>query len=223
MKQMVLDISLITDPTLQNYEVGENQALMQHLQGGLLGQDTFVPTYCYGGSGTGKTHLLRAVAHQLQRQGGHVGWLDASRLGDQAFNPAWSAVLLDDVHLYNTGQQQLAFNWFINAQTHACTVLAAGNVAPVDLLLREDLRTRLGWGHVFYVHPLSELSQRNVLRRAAADRGLVLGDEVLDYMLKRWSRDLGSLMEWLQRMDSYALQTRRSITIPLIKSMMDNE
>jgi len=45
---------------------------------------------------------------------------------------------------------------------------------------------------------------------------------VMDYMLTRFSRDLGSLMELLKLMDGYALQTRRAITIPLIKAMMDN-
>jgi DnaA family protein len=57
---------------------------------------------------------------------------------------------------------------------------------------------------------------------APTPRGLVLGDEVLDFMLTRFSRDLGSLMELLDLMDGYALQTRRAITIPLIKTMMDN-
>jgi DnaA family protein len=223
MKQLVLDIGLATDPTLQNWEVGDNQALQQHIQEWLAGQASHVPTYIYGASGCGKSHLLRAVAHDLQGQGLRVGWLDAARMHPQEFDPTWSAVLLDDVHLYNAGLQHGAFNWLINAQTHTCRVLAAGDAAPVQLALREDLRTRLGWGHVFYLQPLSESAQRAVLRRSAAERGLLLGDDVLDYMLKRWSRDLGSLMELLQQMDRYALQTRRSITIPLIKSMMDDE
>lgn len=223
MKQLVLDIGLPTDPTLENFEVGENAALFEHVQSWLSSPGVSVPTYVYGQSGTGKSHLLRSVAHALQQQGGRVGWLDADHFKTQEFNPAWCAVLLDDVHLYNSDQQHTAFNWLINAQTYGTRMMAVGNVAPIALSLREDLRTRLGWGHVFYLQPLSEQAQRAVLRKAASDRGLVLGDEVLDYILKRWSRDLGSLMEWLQQMDRYALQTQRSITIPLIKSMMETE
>ncbi len=223
MKQLVLDIGLASDPTFHNFEVGENRAVLEHLQVWLEGTGALVPTYIYSHSGAGKSHLLRAAAHALQQQGGRVGWLDASSFDAPAFHPAWTAVLMDDVHLYNAELQHTAFNWLINAQTYACRMLAAGSVAPTDLSLREDLRTRLGWGNVFYVHPLSEHAQRGVLRKAAADRGLALGDEVLDYMLKRWSRDLGSLMEWLNQMDRYALQTRRPITIPLIKSMMETE
>jgi DnaA-homolog protein len=44
----------------------------------------------------------------------------------------------------------------------------------------------------------------------------------MDFMLTRFSRDLGSLMELLELMDSYSLQTKRPLTIPLIKSMMEN-
>jgi DnaA family protein len=62
-----------------------------------------------------------------------------------------------------------------------------------------------------------------VLRQAADSRGVMLTDEVLDYMLHRFSRDLGSLMELLVQLDGYALQTQRAITIPLIRSMLENE
>ena len=101
-------------------------------------------------------------------------------------------------------------------------MLAAGECAPVDLKLRDDLRTRLGWGHIFHLQTLSEPERRAVLRQEADARGVFLGDEVMDFMLTRFSRDLGSLMELLDLLDGYALQTQRAITIPLIKSMMDN-
>jgi DnaA family protein len=45
----------------------------------------------------------------------------------------------------------------------------------------------------------------------------------MDFMLKRFSRDLSSLMMLLDQLDAYALRTQRTITIPLIKSMLDNE
>jgi DnaA family protein len=45
----------------------------------------------------------------------------------------------------------------------------------------------------------------------------------MDFMLKRFSRDLSSLMMLLQELDAYALRTQRAITIPLLKTMMENE
>ena len=63
----------------------------------------------------------------------------------------------------------------------------------------------------------------HVLRRAADLRGVFLSDEVMDFMLNRFSRDLSSLMLLLETLDGYALRTQRAITIPLIKAMLENE
>ena len=92
----------------------------------------------------------------------------------------------------------------------------------LQLALREDLRTRLGWGHVLGLQLLDEVQSRAVLRQAADARGLDLSDEVMDFTLRRFSRDLGSLMQLLDGLDRYALQTQRALTIPLVKSMLEN-
>jgi DnaA-homolog protein len=224
MKQIALDIGLSRGPTLANYCAGPNEAALKHLQL-WAGSPTRspVPTYLWGAPASGKTHLLKAVAESLREQGATAGWLDASVHEPPPFSEAWAVVLLDDVHLYTAVQQHAAFNWFVNAQTSQRGVLAAGLLPPADLKLREDLRTRLAWGHVFQLHVLSEPERRAVLRQAADARGVFLGDDVMDFMLTRFSRDLGSLMQLLEQLDGYALQTKRAITIPLIKSMLENE
>ena len=227
MKQIALDIGLATGPTLQSFFAGPNGAALSHLTMWMAekagtSMRSPVPTYLWGSSASGKTHLLKSVQEALRSRGASVGWLDANVLEAPEFDERWATILMDDVHLYNAEQQQMAFNWFINAQTHQCWILAAGALPPADLKLRDDLRSRLGWGHVFQLHVLSELERRSVLRQAADDRGIFLGDEVMDFMLNRFSRDLGSLMELLEHLDGYALQTKRAITIPLIKSMLEN-
>jgi len=102
-------------------------------------------------------------------------------------------------------------------------VLAAGSVPPADLPPRDDLRSRLGWGHVFQLHLPDETARRAVLRQEADARGIFLGDDVMDYMLRRFSRDLGSLMQLLDQLDGFALRTQRAITIPLLKTMLETE
>ena len=223
MKQIALDIGLDTGPTLANFFAGPNQPVLRHLQL-WAGSPTRspVPTYLWGEAGTGTPHLLQAVQEALRELGAQAGWLDASVLEPPPFDDRWAVILLDEVHLYTAVQQHAAFNWFVNAQTQQRAVLAAGELPPADLRLREDLRTRLGWGHVFQLQVLPEAERRSVLRQAADARGVFLSDEVMDFMLHRFSRDLGSLMQLLDQLDGYALQTQRAITIPLIKSMLEN-
>jgi len=227
MKQLALDIGLPTGPTLHNFLGGPNEAAHRHLvlwvgAGSSAATRSPVPTYLWGPSGSGKSHLLKAVHAALREQGATVGWMDARVAEPQPYREAWAAVLLDDVHLYSALQQHAAFNWFVNAQTHQRWVLAAGDLPPATLQVRDDLRTRLGWGHVFGLTVLSEPERRSVLRQAADARGVFLGDEVMDFMLTRFSRDLGSLMELLDLLDRYAMQTQRAITIPMIRAMMEN-
>ena len=228
MQQLVLDMGLAPRPTLDNFLADGNDDAVAHLRlwaGNPLRSP--VPTYLWGASGSGKTHLLQAVRDVVRGQGGGVGWLDASTLAPPEFDDAWAVVVLDECHLYSAAQQAAAFNWFVNAQTPvhgpARWVLAAGEAPPADLVLREDLRTRLGWGHVFQLRLLGDAERRAVLQRAADERGVVLTDEVVDFMLNRFSRDLGSLMQLLDRLDGYALRTQRAITIPLLKAMLESE
>jgi len=224
MKQLALPIGMARAPTLSAFFAGPNEPALAHLQL-WAGSPTRspVPTYLWGPPASGKTHLLKAVQEALREQGATAGWMDATVLEPPPYDERWAVVLLDDVHLYTAVQQHAAFNWFVHAQTLQRGVLAAGLLPPADLKLREDLRTRLGWGHVFLLQLLSEPQRRSVLRQSADARGVFLSDEVMDFMLTRFSRDLGSLMQLLEQLDAYALQTQRAITIPLIKSMLESE
>lgn len=228
MKQLALDIGLSTRPTLDTFFAGPNEAALNHLRlWTSAGTRAPVPTYLWGDTGSGKTHLLQAVHQALSDQGLSAGWLDSHTTRPPEFSDDWVAVLMDDVQHYNTEQQHTAFNWFVHALTPRTGaprwVLAAGQLPPADLKLRDDLRTRLGWGHVYRLQVLGEPERRAVLRQAADARGLFLGDEVMGYMLSRFSRDLGSLMHLLDHLDHYALQTQRPLTIPLVRAMLENE
>lgn len=228
MRQLVLDMGLSPVPSLDNFVAGRNAGLLEHLR--VWSRNPMrspVPTFIWGGAGCGKTHLLQATCAALRERGVRVGWIDPSVMAPPEFDDAWGAVIFDDCQQYSAMQQAMAFNWFINAQSPrrgaARWVLAAADCPPADLALREDLRSRLAWGDVFQLLPLDDAERRAVLRRAADLRGMFLSDEVMDFMLNRFSRDLSSLMLLLETLDDYALRTQRAITIPLIKAMLENE
>ena len=226
MKQIALDIGVSVGPSLANFFPGNNASALAHLELWMAGSTRSpVPTYLWGEHGCGKTHLLQAVAEHIQGQGALVGWMDASTRQAAEFNPEWDVLIMDDVQSFTPVQQHAAFNWFVNAATPGSSrqpwVLAAGALPPQDLPLREDLRTRLGWGHVFQLQLLDDDQRREVLVRHAQALGMSLNTDLLDYLLSRFSRDLGHLMDLLQRLDHYALQTQRPLTIPLLRAMLD--
>jgi DnaA-homolog protein len=228
MQQIALDIAITPAPALDNFLAGPNVAALEHLRlwvgegSQAASMRSPVPTYLWGESASGKSYLLKAVREALRAQGGEVGWLDPSMHEPPEYKANWVAVMMDDVQVYSAVQQQAAFNWFINSQTEQRWVLAAGSLPPADLKLRDDLRTRLGWGHVFALQVLTEEQRRAVLRQEADGRGIFLSDEVMDFILSRFSRDLNSLMQLLQQLDGYSLATKRAITVPLVKSMLES-
>jgi len=142
MKQLILDIGLGVESTLNSFAPGENEAVLAHLRL-WVGSPTRspVPTYLWGGSGSGKTHLLKAVRHALTDRGVRVGWLDATASDAGEFDDSWGAVLMDDVDRLDSTGQQVAFNWFVNALSpssgEARWVLACGAMPPACLAVRD--------------------------------------------------------------------------------------
>jgi len=219
-KQIPLAIGLEAARTFENFLPGPNAAALAHLQMLAPGAP---PVYLWGPPGSGKSHLLHAVVERAQQQGESTAWFEA------AVPAPWQApehcgwIVLDDCQALDEAQQQAAFALFVDAGAQGAVVLAAGSVPPVDLDVREDLRTRLGWGHVFALQPLAEPEVRSALRREADRRGTFLTDEVMDYLLTRFARDLKHLMTQLDRLDEFSLSTKRAITVPLLKQMLAEE
>ena len=214
-----------------------NEPLLQHLQ---QPHRLDTPVYLWGPRGCGKTHLLQAWIAQCRQRGERAGVLGAEggrarsaeaisadhpvakpALQDlPAVDPGWQALVVDDVHRLDAAAQRQLFAWLVEAQGQGVAWLAAGDLPPVDLPLRDDLRSRLGWGAVYAVQPLADTHVRAVLCREAGRRGFALADEVADYLLHRFSRDLPSLMQLLDALDGYALARKRAVTVPLLREML---
>jgi DnaA family protein len=227
-RQIPLAIGPAPLHTFEGFMPGANAAALTHLRAlaaslPATAVAAVTPVYLWGLPGSGKTHLLRALAEAARSHGQRAGWFDASSPLPWAFDEGWSLLLLDTCEALDEGQQQAAFTLFIEATAHGVPIAAAGALPPVDLPLRDDLRTRLGWGHVFALEPLAECDARAALRREADRRGIFLSDEVMDYLLTRFSRDLQHLMTLLDRLDEFALSQHRAVTLPLLKRMFEQE
>jgi DnaA-homolog protein len=219
-KQLPLAIGPEAEPTFDSYRPGDNTAVLEHLR---QLQRPAAPVYLWGSGGTGKTHLLQGLAAHWRAGGQTAGWFDAQDPTPWELNPAWTLVLLDRCEALDAAAQQAAFVLFEEATAQRVQFVAAGRLPPVDLPLRDDLRTRLAWGHVFALRPLPDAETRAALRREADRRGIFLSDEVMGWLLARFERDLGHLMRLLDQLDGYGLARGRKITVPLVREMLAGE
>ncbi|PLZ03265.1 DnaA regulatory inactivator Hda [Burkholderia sp. WAC0059] len=228
LRQLTLDLGTPPPSTFDNFFAGANAELVARLRGleaalaaaaanGPVADRTF---YVWGEPGSGRSHLLQALAHEAQPGGAR--YLGAqSPLAAFEFDPRVAIYAVDDCDALPAAQQIALFNLFNEVRAHpACALVATGNAAPLALAVREDLRTRLGWGLVFHLAPLSDADKTHVLRHAARERGLVLADDVPAYLLTHFRRDMPSLMALLDALDRFSLEQKRAVTLPLLRTML---
>jgi DnaA family protein len=99
-------------------------------------------------------------------------------------------------------------------------LLVSGTESPLHLKLRDDLRTRLGWGLVYQVHALNDEEKEQALVQHAGSLGFALPAEVTQYLLRHGRRDLPSLMAVLDELDAHSLRLHRPPTVPLLKEVL---
>lgn len=220
MRQLTLPIAPGPAPRFENFRIGANAAALPALQALLNLPRPSTPVMLWGPAGSGKSHLLHAVEAALAETGHRAGRLEAGGPLPAGWDERWALLILDGAEALDPLRQHVAFTLFVEASTRGLPVLSAARLPPVDLPLREDLRSRLGWGLVFQLQPLDEAGVREVLRDEAVRRGLKLQDEAIDWLLLRQARDLGTLMGLLDRVDAYALEHQRAVTIPLLRAML---
>lgn len=221
MKQLALDIAPSPPPTLDNFVPGRNAELLQTLGNILSGREQEHFVYLWGAVGCGRSHLLQGVAGICMRNQMSTAYFACDANTSFAAGSEADCVMVDDVDRLNAKAQIGLFNLYNRIREEGdALLLVSGSAAPVQLTLREDLVTRLGWGLVYHVHELTDEEKIKAMKSHAASRGLDLPQEVCDYLLRHGRRDLPSLMATLDSLDSYSLANRRKVTVPLVRELL---
>lgn len=219
--QLVLDILPAPEPTLDNFVAGPNTEVVDALRH--LGAGRAI--YLWGPAGCGRTHLVRAMVGKTPgalRIDAAASQQTLLRLVEARLPPL---VAIDDIQELDAARQASVFalynRWRESAATsRATTLVVTGDRAPLQMPLREDLRTRLGWDLVFRLELLADADKLAALRAHAASRALEVTPELFDWLLTRYARDIRRLTALLDALDRYSLATKRPITLPLLKTML---
>ena len=219
MNQLIFDFAERGYPGFDKFLGTENAELVYVLQ---HKHDPFI--YVWGEEGAGKSHLLRAWVAQALDAGKKAVYIDAAAtpLTEAAFEAEYLAI--DQIEKLGNEEQALlfaVFNRFRNSGKGF--LLLSSEHPPQQLVIREDLRTRMAYCLVYEVKPLTDQEKIDALVSMAAARQVTIDPEIFEYLLNHWQRDMDSLMQMLDTLDNYAVTMGKRITLPLLRQLLKQQ
>ena len=224
--QQILDFPITSLCTFDSFVVCDgNTAALQFSRRVADRGDADNLLYLYGPSGSGKSHLLKAIGQSLSNDGvARIPLISCANVlsVDDLFNPTQNtaALLVDDLHLLRNDPALRAGLWqlFNDFYSSGRIVALAGLNHPRELPLLDDhLVSRLLWGLVARVDASDDDSRRMILKKVADDRQVRVPDDVVDYVLMTASREVNDLIDSFESLYRLSMTRNRKMTVSLAR------
>lgn len=228
--QLTLNVSLRDGFRFDSYYVEENSANAETVETLKLFVDSLdlQQNFLWGESFAGKTHLLQAACAKAASSGKPVSYLPMKRFSRhgaeilQGLNQ--TLLILDDVDavLGDLNWETALFNLINQSRENNQRLLMSAQNNPRNIkCVLPDLASRLIWGGTYQIHALSDENKFRALQARAQQRGFELSDRVLEYVFRRYPRDIESLMDILNKLDEESLRQKTVITVPFVKQVLE--
>lgn len=229
--QLPLPVQLTDEAVFENFYLPErdaDNALVVASLKALSRPQARGVLFLAGPSGSGKSHLLKALCREAQGHrpvrylplDGHASWRPALMEG---WAPAGAVVALDAIDRI-AGQrewEQAILALYHDIQDSGGVFVAAVAQVPAACpWALADLRSRLGSGGIYGLSALDDVGKLRAMQMRARRRGFILTDAVARYLLTRETRHPAHLFEILDNLDRETLVTQRRLTIPLLRAWM---
>ncbi|MDX2417869.1 MAG: DnaA regulatory inactivator Hda [Xanthomonadales bacterium] len=224
--QIPLQLTPARDSCFENFVSGPNEAILKALKH--LPEDPGANVFLSGGEGSGKTHLLNASCVETRERQGRAFYLALKRVPKDAIASLQGLekldlVCVDDLHVIagdNTWEEAL-FHCFnrIREANGRLLVSSRERLSALELGL-PDLASRLAWGLRLQLVPLEDNDKLAVINLHSDALGLVLPEDVQQYLLKHHDRSMAALIHTVENLQQAALTHKRRITIPLAREVL---
>ena len=233
------DISAPLDPkfTFDNFIVGKPNELAYAAAQRVAQSEvvSFNPLFLYGGVGLGKTHLMHAVAWNIKKRNPkkNVVYLTAEKFMYQfikalrfknimSFKEQFRSVdvlMIDDVQFIigKDNTQEEFFHTFNTLIDKKRQIIISADKSPADLDGLEDrLKSRLGWGLVADIHPLTYELRLGILQAKAEQKSLNLKQEVMEFLANKITNNVREMEGALNRLAVHASIQDSEISVDLV-------
>lgn len=217
-QQTALPFERAAHCTFQRFVGGDNDELVQRLKAPWQGAEN---TWLFGASGLGKTHLLLASCQQHPNS----AYIPAADFSSKALDgySRFQLVAIDDVACWlgERRSEVALFNLYNRLRAAGARLVTSADRSPRECTFAlPDLKSRLCAAACYRVVPLSDHDKARLVLAAAQERGLVLGEDVVRYLLGHVGRGQGELLDTLDRLDGSSLAAQRRVTIPFVKEVL---
>ncbi len=230
-------LPIVAGFTFENFVVGPSNkyahaaaiAVSQN-PGGL-----YNPLFIYGNSGLGKTHLLMAIGQYVHAKqpkanivyvkgddftnelihGIQTGTMEQFR---EKYRKA-DLLLMDDIHFIagKTQTQEEFFHTFNTLYESQKQIVVTSDRPPMEMSKLEDrIRTRLEWGLMADVQPPDLETRMAIIRNKAAQLGLPLKDEIVEYIAEKLTSNVRQIEGVVHKLTAYYNLLGQEITIELV-------
>ena len=237
------DISAPLDPqfTFDNFIVGKPNELAYAAAQRVAQSEvvSFNPLFLYGGVGLGKTHLMHAVAWSIKKRSPkkNVVYLTAEKFMYQfikalrfknimSFKEQFRSVdvlMIDDVQFIigKDNTQEEFFHTFNTLVDKKRQIIISADKSPADLEGLEDrLKSRLGWGLVADIHPLTYELRLGILQAKAEQKSMTLTSDVLEFLADKITNNVREMEGALNRLAVHASLQDSEVTVDLVKDIL---
>lgn len=210
--------------TFETYVVGPSNKLAYAAAKAVAEKpaENYNPLFIYGDSGLGKTHLLYAIAHQVQKRNNNakivyikgdeftIELVNAIREGKNAeFREKYrqaTLLLVDDIQ-FIAGKQQTQeefFHTFNTLYESGRQIVLTSDRPPREMTQLEDrLRTRFEWGLMVDVAPPDFETRMAIIKTKAALLGVQLPDEISGYIAENVTANVRQIEGTLNKILAY--------------------
>jgi chromosomal replication initiator protein len=201
---------------------------------------SYNPLFLYGGVGLGKTHLLHAIGHEIQRNRPHfrVLYLAAEQFVNELINsirfdrmPAFreryrtiDVLMIDDVQFIANKErtQEEFFHTFNTLYTSQKQIILSSDSSPRNIpTLEERLRSRFEWGLIADIQPPDLETKMAILQRKAwLDEGIQLPEEVAEFIAQQVKSNIRELEGLLTRVMAFSSLTGKPLSPALARETL---
>jgi len=223
--QLTLSLDATPATSFDTFHVGVSNAVAHRSVNAFVeGSSADRQIFLWGGEGAGKSHLLSAACQRVSGRGYRIAYLPGELAGQRdalVGLEQCELVCIDDLQRLGHAAEVDLCLCIERCRAADTMLLFAADRPPEELgLAREDLLRLLDLGPRFRVGALEGESLREALKGDMERRSLSIGDDVLDYLFRRFEPTMTTLQPVLERLIDVAVSERRKLTVARVRTAL---